>query len=383
MPMRFDRVPFKATRTDEGYIKDTPVLTRTGVFVYLDAAGRERREYRPPEEVFNADSMASLKGVPITDGHPGKVTASNARKHSIGTALSEARKDGVTDLVGDIVIHDPGPVDQAGKKELSLGYELQLDETPGVSPDGERYDAIQRNIRYNHLAVVKRGRAGNARLNLDAADAVTKTDEDDEPMNLVKIRLDSGLSYDAAPEVAQEIDRLRADAAAAKNKAAADLAEARAAADREKARADAAEDAKKKAEEAVADATNKARADALARVQLESAAKAHGVEIKQDMADKDIRVAVIKVIRGDSFDATGKSDAYIEAAYDYAVADKAARADALASQRREMQGRGGNGGGAGGGEGSRQDGADKGPVSAAAARTAMIAKQRNMQLGGK
>src|SRR5690606_32107950 len=75
MVMRFDRVAFKATRTDEGYIKDTPVLTRTGVFVYLDGQGRERREYRPPDEVFNADSLASLKGVPVTDTHPGKVSA--------------------------------------------------------------------------------------------------------------------------------------------------------------------------------------------------------------------------------------------------------------------------------------------------------------------
>ncbi len=207
MVMRYDRAPLKATRTDEGYLVDTPVLTRTGVFEYRDGAGRVRREYRPPEEVFNADSLASLRGKPITDGHPGKVNAQNVRQHMIGTALSAGRQDG-QNMVGDIQIFDTGPVD-AGNKELSLGYELELDETPGVSPQGEPYDIVQRHIRYNHLAVVKRGRAGNARLNLDAADAVTKTDEEHD-MSTVKIRLDNGLSYDAAPEVEQEINRLRA-----------------------------------------------------------------------------------------------------------------------------------------------------------------------------
>ena len=36
MTMRYDRVPIKAQRTPEGYIKDTPVITRTGVFVCLE-----------------------------------------------------------------------------------------------------------------------------------------------------------------------------------------------------------------------------------------------------------------------------------------------------------------------------------------------------------
>lgn len=367
MVMRYDRVGFKASRTAEGYIKDTPVLTRTGVFVYMDGGGRVRREYRPPDEVFKPESLATLRGVPITSTHPGKVTAANVKQHMIGAVLSEGRQDGDRDMVGDIVIYDTAPVDVDGKKELSLGYELELDETPGTSPEGEHYDAIQRNIRFNHLAVVPRGRAGNARLNLDAADAVTKTDED-EDMSLVKIRLDSGLSYDAAPEVAQEIERMRTDAAAAQAKAEKDLADAQAALDREKARADAAEADKKKAEDAIEQARADAHAAALARVKLEAEAKVHGVEIKQDMDDKGIRVAVIKAIRGDSFDATGKSDAYIEAAYELAVADKAARADAVGNQRRDMTP-----------PVARQDGkGDDGPKSAASARAAMINAQRNL-----
>lgn len=360
MVMRYDRVPLKATRTDEGYLTDTPVLTRTGVFEYQDGAGGLRREYRPPDEVFSADSMASLRGKPITDGHPGKVTSKNVRQHMIGTALSGGRQDGTENMLGDIHIFDTAPVD-AGNKELSLGYELELDETPGVSPEGERYDAVQRNIRYNHLAVVKRGRAGNARLNLDAADAVTKTEEETD-MTMVKIRLDSGLSYDAAPEVANELERLRAAVTAASSKADTEAARA----DSEKARADA-------AEAGIAKARQDAHGAALARVKLEATAAQHKVEFKADTADRALREGVIKAVRGDSFDLVGKSDGYIEAAFDLAVGDAQARQDAVANQRQQM---GGGRQPAVPADQKRADGADQ-PASARSARSAYLSNLKN------
>ncbi|CAB3911619.1 hypothetical protein LMG3410_04862 [Achromobacter aegrifaciens] len=360
MVMRYDRAPLKATRTDEGYLVDTPVLTRTGVFLYSDGAGRTRREYRPPEEVFNADSMASLRGKPITDGHPGKVTAKNVRQHMIGTALSGGRQDGPENMLGDIHIFDTAPVD-AGNKELSLGYELELDETPGVTPGGEPYDAIQRNIRYNHLAVVKRGRAGNARLNLDAADAVTKTEEEND-MTMVKIRLDSGLSYDAAPEVEQELNRLRTELKTATAKVDTEAARA----DSEKARADA-------AEAGIAKAREDAQGAALARVKLEATATQHKVEFKADTADRALREGVIKAIRGDSFDMAGKSDGYVEAAFDLAVGEAKTRADAVADQRRQIGGQQPPTGQ------QRADGAQQ-PTSARAARNAYLS---NLKQGGE
>ena len=370
MEMRFDTVPLKATSTAEGFIYDTPILTRVGVFPYRRADGSIRYELRPPEEVFHPDSLASLKGKPVTNGHPGLVTSRNAKLHTVGAVLSEGRQDG-DNVLGDVVIYDPTPIAE-GKKELSLGYSLTLDETPGEW-NGQRYDAVQRTIRYNHSALVKAGRAGNARLNLDAADADLTNDEESEPMNMVKVRLDSGLSYDAAPEVAQELEALRAKVKAEATRA--DSAEARA--DTEKARADKAEkDVEQARADGLAQALARTRLEAEAKAHyagtyaacrirmLEAEAKAHGVEIKQDMADKDIRVAVIKAVRGDGFDVTGKSDAYIEAAYDLAVAEKGQRADALASQRKEMQTK------------TNMDGKDGQPQSAASARSKMIAQQR-------
>lgn len=317
---RFDRMPLRATRTAEGFVQDTAVLTRTGIFEYRQPNGSIRREYRPPDEVFHVDSLASYKGKPITIGHPGLVTSKNAKHHTCGACLGEGRADG-NDVLGDLMIYDTSAID-AGAKELSNGYTLDLDETPGEI-NGERYDAVQRNIRVNHIALVPRGRAGNARLNLDAADA--DTTEEDTTMTMVKVRLDSGISYDAAPEVEQAFKQ-----------ATADLITARTDADKERARADAAEaklkDAEKDAEKIRQDAATAAKA----RLKLEDTATKVGAEFKQDATDTEIRTAVIKKVRGDSFDLQGKSEGYIEAAFDLAVADKGQRQDAVAHQRNEI-----------------------------------------------
>ena len=40
---RFDNVTFAATKTAEGFIRDTPIVGRTGILVYRNADGTERR----------------------------------------------------------------------------------------------------------------------------------------------------------------------------------------------------------------------------------------------------------------------------------------------------------------------------------------------------
>ena len=324
MSIRYDRAPVKATKNEDGFIYDTPVLTRTGVFVYLNPDGSERREYRPPEEVFHADSLQGYKGLPITNGHPGLVTSANAANHTIGAVLGEARQDG-NNLIADIVIHNPAAVN-AGNKELSVGYKLDLDETPGISPDGERYDAVQRNIRPNHLAIVKKGRAGVARLNMDG-DAVFN----DKDVTMSKMRLDNGIEYDAAPEVIQAYNKLKQDAA-----------DSEAAKAKEQARADAAEADLKKLQSELPQIKQDALAAARSRVELEAVANTHQVEFNADSADRSIKEGVIKAIRGDSVSFDGKSDDYVQAAYDFALQShaEAQKADAVAKQRQDMADKG-------------------------------------------
>ncbi|MGQ0287027.1 DUF2213 domain-containing protein [Pasteurellaceae bacterium 22721_9_1] len=79
MTMRYDRLEFKAKKDQNGFIRDTPVLTRTGVFIYQQPDGTSRREYRPPDEVFKADSLNAFKGIPITDEHHGKISGNTTQ----------------------------------------------------------------------------------------------------------------------------------------------------------------------------------------------------------------------------------------------------------------------------------------------------------------
>ena len=168
---RFDSVPMpRAYFTPEGFLKDKPVLTSVGIFEYLNPDGSMRRELRLPEEVFAPESLSSFKGKPVVITHDaGLIDKDNVADNQIGTILSEGERRG-DDVVAEIIIHDTDSMKDSGFKELSLGYNLDLDETPGEW-HGQHYDAKQKNIRINHLALVREARAGEqARLNLDSRD---------------------------------------------------------------------------------------------------------------------------------------------------------------------------------------------------------------------
>lgn len=165
--IRFDSMPMpRAYFTPEGYLKDRPILTSCGIFEYMDN-GKVRRELRLPEDVFSPDSLSSYLGKPVVLTHDaGLIDKDNVADNQIGTILSKGERSG-DDVKAEIIIHDTDAMKSAGLKELSLGYNLDLDETPGVW-NGQRYDAVQKNIRINHLALVREARAGEqARLNLD------------------------------------------------------------------------------------------------------------------------------------------------------------------------------------------------------------------------
>ena len=169
--IRLDSVPMqKAYFTPEGFLKDKPVLTSTGIFEYANPDGSIRRELRLPEDVFSPESLRSYKGKPVIITHnAGLIDKDNVAENQIGTILSEGERSG-DDVRAEIIIHDTDAMKDSGYKELSLGYNLDLDETPGEW-NGQRYDAVQKNIRINHLALVREARAGEqARLNMDGRD---------------------------------------------------------------------------------------------------------------------------------------------------------------------------------------------------------------------
>lgn len=166
--MRIDSIPAGDTSIDEqGFLHDTPVVTSTGIFEYSLPDGKVRRELRLPEHVFDRKSLASYQGKPVIITHEaGSIDKDNVMKEIVGTILTDGYQDG-NDVRCKIVIHDIDKVKKIPFRELSLGYNLDLIEEPGEW-NGEPYDAIQTNIRINHLAIVEKARAGDqAHLNLD------------------------------------------------------------------------------------------------------------------------------------------------------------------------------------------------------------------------
>lgn len=166
---RLDSIPMDMTYfTEEGYLVDHPIVTSVGIFVYHNPDGTMRRELRLPEEVFADRSLASYEGKPIIITHEaGYVDTENVQEEIVGTILSAGYQDG-NDVRAKIIIHDMDSVKRMGLRELSCGYNLRLEETPGVW-EGQPYDAIQRDIEINHLALVDKARAGEqARLNIDS-----------------------------------------------------------------------------------------------------------------------------------------------------------------------------------------------------------------------
>lgn len=219
-------------RTPQGGIRAPATLTRVGVFPYKLADGSRRRELRLPEEVFAPESLATLEAAPLTDLHPPDgVTADNWRQLTIGHVVSQAQPSGPY-VSADVVIQDAEAirrVDAGERKELSCGYDCALEMVSGEY-QGEPYDAIQRRIRYNHVALGPPGwgRAGaNVALRLDSADGVL-----DEEGSETMIKID-GKDFAEADVRAllgerdtykgkAEAEAKRADAAAAELKAATD-----------------------------------------------------------------------------------------------------------------------------------------------------------------
>lgn len=176
----------RAKRTGAGGARVPATIARTGVQVYTDPSGREVREYRPADEVFAALALESLGAIPVTIGHPGAVDASNWRRHAVGHVSdtpASKRQDGPTSwLETALVISDADALSRVASGDLvevSMGYTADVVPESGVAPDGQRYDAVQRNIRFNHLALLESGRARagrDARLRLDAVGNATRDD---------------------------------------------------------------------------------------------------------------------------------------------------------------------------------------------------------------
>jgi hypothetical protein len=203
--------------TDEGYLIAPGMISRAGnVQEYaanelgLPGGDKVIRLYRPPEEVFAQDSYRSFEGKPITDNHPRHdVHAGNWKEMAAaGVVVGDVHgvKPGDGGLAGTVIVRDVAAVRKVveGKAQLSNGYDFELDLTPGVSPAGEKYDGVQRQIRGNHTAIVDMARGGSSCRIADHR-------KGDRPMGMIKLALD-GFSVDLEEQTATIVQRVVNDA---------------------------------------------------------------------------------------------------------------------------------------------------------------------------
>lgn len=204
-------------------------LSKVGVFPYsgrsIGAPNADQiyMVYRPADELGSPETVTSARLQPWTDDHA--MLGDPATDES----LKPAEEKGVHGVIGEQTYYDPadrtlygnlklwsnrlGSLIDAGKKELSMGFRCVYDFTSGIF-EGQPYDAIQRCIRFNHLASVAQGRMGpgvavldHLTFTFDAKDlnpmtATTKTTRRDNLMK--KLGFKDRAAFDAAMDADEE-----------------------------------------------------------------------------------------------------------------------------------------------------------------------------------
>lgn len=308
--------PTSRTRTPEGYLCVKGIAARTGVYQYvsteLDLPGPARivNVYKPAEELFSPESMATAIDKDVTNDHPEDLVDSTTfREVSVGHARGY-EQDGENAVV-DMIIKDQSAIDdiESGKAELSPGYTAEYVPEAGIAPDGQSYEYVQRIIKYNHFAVVDAARAGKVARIFD------HKPKGIPPMATRKVFLDSKKSRSVILD--EETATVVEDAVSGLMKT---LDEANERADKAEAAKDEAEEKAEEAKKATSDAAIGERV----KLTLDTIASASKIvknfDSKGLVSPLEIKRAALAQLKP-ARDWSGKSEAYITAAFDSAEED--------------------------------------------------------------
>ncbi len=327
-----DSVAISGTkRTSEGYLIANARSVRTGIQDYLGSeVGKPELPivsiYRPPESVFSRDSLQSFSHAPVTNDHPSvPVTSDNWKELAVGEVSTAALPDGQWVSL-PLILKDAATIKmvEAGKRQLSAGYTSELVWEDGVTPEGQRYQAKQTNIRANHLALVDAARAGpDARIGDSAPTgwgaAPILNDMEKDKMATRTIHID-GLPIETTDAGAAVIAKLQKDADSLKaiisdaEKKAKEVEEEN---EKKLAKKDAEIDAlrAKVLDDAALDARVRERSG------LIDAARKIAKDVKTDgLSDAAIKKAAVAAKLGDAA-IVGKTEAYIDARFDILAED--------------------------------------------------------------
>ena len=330
----FDFAPSSRQYLDNGFLRVTGKAARTGVYQYLaseitpeplkpgevdspsTAVIRAMLTDRAPnsivnvlrsaDEVFNADSLATYSNVDVTNNHPTKLVDSTTFKDtSVGHVIGAKQSGDFVDI--SMIIKDAQAIAdiESGKAQLSPGYKTTyIAETGTYDATGETYEFKQTGIDVNHVAIVKRGRGG----------AQVRIDDNQGVPTMFKVILDSGQALEVADEASAKLvtDTIK-DLTQKVNDAEAKMSKA-------EAEKDAAEEKLLAEKEKTTDAAISARVLAISTTR-DAAIKIAGDKFTCDsLATVDVQRAALAVKRP-AVDWSDKSEVYVQAAFDMAIAD--------------------------------------------------------------
>ena len=338
----FDKASFSSQRvtTKEGFLLVPAKVGRPGIQEYfkgIDFAdsdlpqslrgrpfGSKISILRPESEVFKPESIASFEHKPVTNNHPATkmVDASNVKRFQVGFSQGVKRVDDT--LEAQVLIQDKNTINdvQSGKEQVSLGYDAEIDFTPGIDNQYGAYDGVQRNIVGNHIAIVDRARAGE---NFRLADMQSKGNQE------MKIRVVDGKQIELSDDGAAIFDNMKSEISASAVEIAnlkTQVVDAKAETEKVKGELDATK------AQAITDEDIQKRIDEQVKARIELVDSASKVAPNSDFegkSDREIKVSVIKTLGDSKVEINDDdSDEYVNAVYKTLVATAKPKAQKLA-----------------------------------------------------
>lgn len=155
-------------KTPEGYLlcRDVPI-SRVGSFEYsaaevgLPNIGHAVQVWRPEEQIFNPETIASFEAKPVVIGHARFADPDNWKEIAVGTVQNVRRGTGDKSdfLLADLLLTERKAIEavESGElKEVSCGYDAETEETQdGINQTG---------IVGNHVALVMSARCSGCKI---------------------------------------------------------------------------------------------------------------------------------------------------------------------------------------------------------------------------
>ena len=325
----------KAVITKEGFLRvDAAPVTRIGIFKYRNLDGTPKNMLRLADDVFDRQSLDTMKMIPITNGHPNKfVDAKNSKDLQIGSTGENITHDD-NYVFSPVVVNREDSIQtiKKGKKELSLGYYADEYMIPGIWR-GQKYDGIMKNFKYNHLAIVDSARAGSAvRLYIDEAEVNPINHNSKGGRKMPNIIID-GVSYESAQEVINRLTKFEKDNADLTKKLEDNQKEVeKITADRDEKKAKIDELEKKDHSKEINDAVQ-ARIDLVGKVAKLFDEK----ELKEisDKTDREIKVMAINKVHKD-LKLDEKSDDYVDARFEAVLENNDSNDNGTKQQKKQI-----------------------------------------------